>query len=51
MFEARFANATLLKRILDAIKELVAAYKSNDFRSFVEKDPKTVGFSKPDYWR
>lgn len=35
----------------DAIKELVAAYKSNDFRSFVEKDPKTVGFSKPDYWR
>ena len=33
------------------MKDLVSAYKSPDFRNFVEKDPKTIGFSKPDYWR
>ena len=33
------------------LKDLVAAYRSPEFRSFVENDPKTKGFSKPDHWR
>lgn len=34
-----------------AIQALAAAYRSADFRRFVETDPKAKGFSKPDYWR
>ena len=33
------------------LKDLVAAYKSPEFRSFVESDPKTKGFSRPEHWR
>ncbi len=33
------------------LKDLVAAYKSPEFRAFVENDPKTKGFSKPEHWR
>ena len=32
-------------------KDLVAAYKSEDFKKFVNTDAKTKGFSIPDYWR
>lgn len=32
-------------------KDLVAAYKSEEFKKFVSTDPKTKGFSIPDYWR
>lgn len=32
-------------------KDLVAAYKSPEFKAFVTSDPKTKGFSIPDYWR
>jgi len=33
------------------IQKLAAAYKSNDYRKFSESDPKTKGFSKPEYWK
>ena len=33
------------------MRDLVAAYRSPEFRQFVENDPRTKGFSKPDYWR
>lgn len=32
-------------------KDLVEAYKSPEFRAFVENDPKTAGFSTPAHWR
>ena len=32
-------------------QDLVAAYRSDEFRSFVESDPDTAGFSTPDYWQ
>jgi len=32
-------------------RDLVEAYKSDGFRQFVQNDPKTKGFSTPDYWR
>ena len=33
------------------IQQLVNTYKSAEYRRFVESDPKSKGFSKPDYWR
>ncbi len=38
------ANGALLKQLTDA-------YKSADYRKFVESDPKAKGFSRPEYWR
>lgn len=32
-------------------KDLVAAYQSDAFQEYIESDPKTAGFSTPDYWR
>ncbi|WNR46801.1 MetQ/NlpA family ABC transporter substrate-binding protein [Paenibacillus roseipurpureus] len=32
-------------------KDLAEAYKSKEFRTFVENDEKAKGFSKPDYWK
>lgn len=34
-----------------AIQQLAAAYKSPEYRRFMESDPKAKGFSKPEYWR
>ena len=33
------------------VKPLAAAYRSADFRKFIESDPKARGFSRPDSWR
>ena len=33
------------------IQQLVDGYKSAEYRSFVENDPKAKGFSRPAYWR
>lgn len=33
------------------LKQLADAYKSADYRKFVEGDPKSKGFSRPEYWR
>jgi D-methionine transport system substrate-binding protein len=33
------------------LNDLIAAYKSAEYKRFVETDPKAKGFSKPDYWR
>jgi D-methionine transport system substrate-binding protein len=33
------------------VKQLAAAYKSAEYRRFVESDPKAKGFSRPDHWR
>ena len=38
------ANGTVLKQLSDA-------YKSADYRKFIETDPKAKGFSRPEYWR
>jgi D-methionine transport system substrate-binding protein len=38
------ANGALLKQLTDA-------YKSADYRKFIETDPKAKGFSRPEYWR
>ena len=38
------ANGAVLKQLADA-------YKSADYRKFVESDPKAKGFSRPEYWR
>ena len=35
----------------ELIKKLVTGYKSNEYRRFVENDPKAKGFSRPEYWR
>jgi hypothetical protein len=35
----------------DLIAKLVTGYKSNEYRRFVETDPKAKGFSRPEYWR
>ncbi len=35
----------------DVIQKLVTGYKSNEYRKFVETDPKAKGFSRPEYWR
>ena len=32
-------------------KDIVAAYKSDEFKTFIKNDPKAKGFSIPDYWR
>ena len=32
-------------------QDLVAAYKSDEFKQFLESDPATQGFSTPEYWR
>lgn len=34
-----------------ALQQLANAYKSADYRRFIESDPKSKGFSKPDHWR
>lgn len=33
------------------IEKLVTGYKSAEYRRFVETDPKSKGFSRPEYWR
>lgn len=33
------------------LNDLVAAYKSAEYKKFVETDPKAKGFSKPEYWK
>jgi D-methionine transport system substrate-binding protein len=33
------------------IDKLVTGYKSTEYRRFVETDPKSKGFSRPEYWR
>lgn len=33
------------------IEKLVIGYKSSEYRRFVETDPKSKGFSRPEYWR
>ena len=33
------------------LKQLADAYKSADYRKFIETDPKAKGFSRPEYWR
>ena len=33
------------------LKQLSEAYKSADYRKFIETDPKAKGFSRPEYWR
>ncbi len=33
------------------LKQLAEAYKSADYRKFIETDPKAKGFSRPEYWR
>ena len=33
------------------IEKLVTGYKSDAYRRFVETDPKSKGFSRPEYWR
>lgn len=38
------ANGAVLKQLADA-------YKSADYRKFIETDPKAKGFSRPEYWR
>ena len=38
------ANGALIKALSDA-------YKSADYRRFIETDPKAKGFSRPEYWR
>ena len=38
------ANGAVLKQLSDA-------YKSTDYRKFIETDPKAKGFSRPEYWR
>ena len=38
------ANGAVLKQLSDA-------YKSADYRKFIETDPKAKGFSRPEYWR
>ncbi len=38
------ANGAVLKQLADA-------YKSADYRKFIESDPKAKGFSRPEYWR
>ena len=35
----------------ELIKKLVTGYKSNEYRRFVENDPKAKGFSRPEYWQ
>jgi len=35
----------------DLINKLVTGYKSQEYRRFVETDPKAKGFSRPEYWR
>jgi D-methionine transport system substrate-binding protein len=35
----------------DLIAKLVTGYKSQEYRRFVETDPKAKGFSRPEYWR
>ena len=35
----------------DLVAKLVTGYKSNEYRRFVETDPKAKGFSRPEYWR
>lgn len=32
-------------------KDLVEAYRSDDFRAFLQKDPSTAGFSTPPHWK
>jgi D-methionine transport system substrate-binding protein len=32
-------------------QDIVAAYKSDAFKTFIQNDPKTKGFSTPPYWR
>lgn len=33
------------------LQQLSAAYRSAEYRRFMESDPKAKGFSRPDYWR
>ena len=33
------------------LKQLSDAYKSAEYRRFIENDPKAKGFSRPEYWR
>ncbi len=33
------------------LKQLAEAYRSADYRKFIETDPKAKGFSRPEYWR
>ncbi len=33
------------------LRQLAEAYKSAEYRKFVETDPKAQGFSRPEYWR
>jgi D-methionine transport system substrate-binding protein len=35
----------------DLVNKLVTGYKSQEYRRFVETDPKAKGFSRPEYWR
>jgi len=35
----------------DLIAKLITGYKSQEYRRFVETDPKAMGFSRPEYWR
>lgn len=32
-------------------KDLVEAYQSDEYRTFIETDEDAIGFSKPDYWK
>lgn len=32
-------------------KDLVEAYQSDEYRTFIETDADAIGFSKPDYWK
>jgi D-methionine transport system substrate-binding protein len=33
------------------LRDLLAAYRSPEFRAFIASDPRSRGFSTPDYWR
>ncbi len=33
------------------MRDLLGAYRSPEFRRFIEQDPRSRGFSTPDYWR
>ena len=33
------------------LRDLIAAYRSPEFREFIANDPRSRGFSTPDYWR
>jgi D-methionine transport system substrate-binding protein len=33
------------------LRDLLAAYRSPEFRAFIRDDPRSRGFSTPDYWR